>query len=212
MKKKISRLLSICILIGVVLLTSSCSRAVIVEDVVVEFWYSNDGGLTYFQGDGYHRGWEYSFYMKLRVQVHTDSNRAVFPTVSLHIGDSDNISAYIIGGPVVNPRRGLSSIIYDFSSRAVMNNNNFTELFVEFIPHRPGTIRMEVEFELDGNRLDEFKTYHSLRFLCFCGSISRNSDGRFNGIEPEILRQMAIEFCSCVEPNCSFCAQFCNHR
>ena len=204
MRKKIRICLLILLQCAILLFLSSCSgSAATVEDVNVEFWYSNDGGVTYFQGDGYHRGWGESFFMKLRVQVHTDSNKATFPTISLYIGDSDNISAYIIGGAVVTPRIYYSYIKYDFTARAVKNNDKFTELFVEFIPHRPGIIEMEVEITHNDNRLDEFKKKHTLDFLCICESIDRNLDGVFDNWNPEDLNK---ERQSCVcEKDCGYC-------
>ena len=204
MKTAGRNMIIICLLGFMLFPLSSCSRTVTIEDIDVEFWLSNDGGLTYFQGDGYHRGWGYSFFLKLRVRAHSDSNRAVFPVVSLHIGDSDNISAFIIGGPVVHPTPSLGRIIYEFNTRAVRDNDNFTELIVEFIPHRPDIVRMEVHFEFNDERLDDFRTYYGLNFLCICASIARNRSGRFDDFSSEALDLLRAG-CNCARENCAYC-------
>jgi len=206
MRKILFKLLQILILISLILSWTACkNKPITVDDVIVEFWFSNDGGETYFQGDGYHRGWDSSFYMKVRIQVHTDSDKATFPTVSLHIGDSENITAYIIGGPVVNPRRGLSSIIYDFNTRAIKYNDNFTELFVEFIPHKPGPIEMEIEFEFNGKVLDNFKVKHGINFMCLCEQIERDIFGEYQDYDKDIFDEYRRLNCNCEIKDCKYC-------
>jgi len=107
---------------------------------------SSDGGQTYTQGVFEHPGFG-SVYMKLRVQVHTNRNRASFHSVTLSIGQSENIDARIIGGPPVNPRRILNDTLYDFTARGARDNDGFTDLFIEFISYGEGRIEMIVEFD-----------------------------------------------------------------
>jgi hypothetical protein len=180
------------------------NRPVTIESVVVEFWYSNDGGETYFQGDGYHSGWDSSFFMKLRVQVHTDSNKPIFPSVTLQIGEIDNITSRIIGGPNVNPTSYQSYTIYKFETRAVNNNDNFTELFVEFIPHRPETIRMEVKFYHDGDELTDFVTHGGLNFMCMCEQLSRDIFGKYSDWSSFSLEVERL-YCNCAKEYCEYC-------
>jgi hypothetical protein len=194
----------VAIVLTISIIIASCDRTITVEDVIVEFWFSNDGGVTYFQGDGYHRGWGSSFFMKLEVQVHTNSKRTVFPTVSLQIGNSNNISSHIIGGSTVNTREGTFGTVYDFTTPAVKNNDNFSELFVEFIPDRPGDIEIYVEFELDGIILEEFKIDYGIKFLCRCESIIKNTFGDYSGYDEEELDSLRLE-CNCSNKDCEYC-------
>ena len=166
--------LLVCIIIVLVInyfhpLASLFDRTANIEDVTIEFWISGDGGYSYFQGHGYFRGWDTSVYMQLRIKIDTDNRRAIFPSVTFYIYDSENVDAYIIGGAVVNPRHLISRMAYDFTTRAVINNDNFTELIVEFIPRRKGTIRMYVKF--DESVPDMFNRPHAISFFergCDC--------------------------------------------
>ena len=75
---------------------SSCSRTPDVEDIIVEFWTSSDGGQTYQKDVFEHPGFG-SIFLILKIQIHTDRNRASFHTATLSIGESENIDARIIG-------------------------------------------------------------------------------------------------------------------
>jgi len=146
MKKRIQFLFLIFIILINILCFISCSRNPEIEDIIVEFWMSSDGGETYSQGVFEHPGFG-SVFLKLRVQIHTNKKKASFHNVTLSIGESENIDARIIGGPPVNPRSVLSDTLYDFTTRGVKDNDSYTELFVEFLSYGEGRIEMLVEFD-----------------------------------------------------------------
>ena len=146
MKKRIwVFFLTFIILVSTLSLTS-CSGTPEIEDIIVEFWMSSDGGETYSQGVFEHPGFG-SVFLKLRIQIHTNKTKASFHNVTLSIGESENIDARIIGGPPVNPRSVLSDTLYDFTTRGVKDNDGYTELFVEFLSYGEGRIEMLVEFD-----------------------------------------------------------------
>ena len=159
MGRKIRTCLLILISCVSVVFLSSCSGTPEIEDVIIEFWMSSDGGVTYSQNVFEHPGFG-SVYMKLRVQIHTNRNRASFHAVTLSIGQSENIDARIIGGPPVNPRRVLADTLYDFTARGISNNDGYTDLFVEFLSFGEGRIEMIVEF--DSSVPDAYNRRHTV--------------------------------------------------
>ena len=146
MNREIVRLLSVLLSAIFILSLISCgSSRPNIENAIVEFWMSNDGGVTWTQ-----RTFEQpafgSIYLKVRIKVSTNRNRSSTHTVSLRINNSENINSRIIGGPVVNPRSILTAQIYEFTVRGTRNNEDFTELYVEFMSLGEGIKRMYLEF------------------------------------------------------------------
>ena len=119
-------------------------------DVYAEFWVSNDNGKTYVNGDFFELPEPGNpVHLKLRIQAHTNKNKAIYPQVSLSISDSEHIDARIVGGPTITPRGVLSAnIIYDFTIRAEKNNKEFFEVYMEFMPHSEDKI--DIYWEIDG--------------------------------------------------------------
>ena len=147
MKKKICNCFLLLILITIISTLSGCKETEI-TDVNVEFWMSIDNGETYstvifeFPEPGN------PICLKLRIQIQTNKKKEIFPQVTLFISNSEHVEAHILGGPSIMPRLLLSTYtIYDFTARGVKDNDQFTEVYVEFIPYEEEKIEIYVEFD-----------------------------------------------------------------
>jgi hypothetical protein len=83
--------------------------------------------------------------------------------VTLTLPDIDAIDAYIVGGPVVYPRKGVSNVSYDFMTRAIKDNQQFSELIIEFIPYCAVEFKVSVIF--DDSIAPEYNTSLSINVL-----------------------------------------------
>jgi len=164
MFKLIVRCSSVLLAIAIVLTLSSCKgEKVEIENIKVEFWMSNDGGKNYSQ---------YVFeqpafghvYLKVRIQIETNSKKASFYPVTLYVGYSEHILAYVIGGTTVEHRNTISIQAYDFYARGVENNDGYTELFIEFMSLGEGDGQLQVEFDKSVQH-DNYNYIHPIKFV-----------------------------------------------
>ena len=158
MRKKIIRYFSAMVLLLALLLSLTSCGSARIENIIVEFWMSNDGGVTWTQRTFEQPAFQ-SICLKVRVRVSANRNRASTHAVTLRIDDSEHITSRVIGGPYVNPRSTVSAQFYDFIVRGVRDNEYFTELYVEFMSRGEGTKHMHLEFiDLDTNVYDRIHT------------------------------------------------------
>lgn len=161
MKKKITMLMSLIMMVASMLILSGCGKDEITYTVdKEEFYFSTDNGSTY--GN---RKVEFevgkSVYMQVVAKVTSSDEETHDITGELKIPNIQAVDAYYLKGQKITPNEDSLNdyTVYPFT---ITTNEDWT-FFFEFVPNSEGSLQMELTF--DDNVPDKYDMINTIKLV-----------------------------------------------